>query len=105
MKTVLKVIKAYGLAVASPVVLMLLLLLVSPETRSFAAVWNVILQSLAPAVLGWGVLFNMKIGNWDFSIGARIVLTTILAGNFAMQITTALNLGAKLRRKKDEVNA
>ena len=90
----MKVIKAYGLAVASPVVLMLLLLLVSPETRSFAAVWNVILQSLAPAVLGWGVLFNMKIGNWDFSIGERIVLTTILAGNFAMHITTALNLGA-----------
>ncbi len=94
MKTVLKYIKAYALAVAAPVVLMLLLLLISPETRSFAAVWNVILQSLAPAVLGWGVLFNMKIGNWDFSIGARIVLTTILAGNFAMQITTALGLGA-----------
>jgi len=93
MKTVLKYIKAYALAVAAPVVLMLLLVLISPETRSFAAVWNVVLQSLAPAVLGWGVLFNMKIGNWDFSIGARIVLTTILAGNFAMKITTALGLG------------
>lgn len=93
MKTVFKYIKAYGLAVAAPTVLMLILLLVSPETRSWAAVWNVILQSLAPAVLGMGVLFNMKIGNWDFSIGARVVLTTILAGNFAMQITSALGIG------------
>lgn len=93
MKTVLKYVKAYALAILSPVALMLVLLLVSPETRSWAAVWNVIRQSLAPAVLGMGVLFNMKIGNWDFSIGARVVLTTILAGNFAMQITTALGLG------------
>lgn len=93
MKTVLKYVKAYALAILSPVALMLVLLLVSPETRSWAAVWNVIRQSLAPAVLGMGVLFNMKIGNWDFSIGARVVLTTILAGNFAMQITTALDLG------------
>ena len=93
MKTVIKQIKAYALAVAAPVVLILLLLLVSPETRSWAAVWNVILQSLAPAVLGWGVLFNMKIGNWDFSIGARVVLTTVLAGNVAMQLTSALGLG------------
>ena len=94
MKTVIKYVKAYALAVAAPVVLMLILLLISPETRSWDAVWNVIQQSLAPAVLGMGVLFNMKVGNWDFSIGARVVLTTILAGNFAAKITAALGLGA-----------
>lgn len=93
MNKILKYVKAYTLAVAAPVVLMLVLLLISPETRSWKAVWNVILQSLAPAVLGWGVLFNMKIGNWDFSIGARVVLTSILAGNLAMAITQSLNLG------------
>ena len=93
MNKILKYVKAYALAVAAPVVLMLVLLLISPETRSWKAVWNVILQSLASAVLGWGVLFNMKIGNWDFSIGARVVLTSILAGNLAMAITQSLNLG------------
>lgn len=93
MKTVLKYVKAYALSVASPVLLMALLLLISPETRSFRAVWNVILQSLAPAVLGWGVLFNMKIGNWDFSVGARVVLTSILAGNLSLMIAQSLNLG------------
>ena len=94
MKTVLKYIKAYALAVAAPTVLMLVLLLISPETRSWGAVGNVILQSLAPAVLGWGVLFNMKIGNWDFSIGARVVLTSVLAGNLALAAAEALGLGA-----------
>lgn len=94
MKSILKYVKAYGIAVAAPTILMLTLLLVSPETRSWQAVFNMILQSLAPAVLGWGVLFNMKIGNWDFSIGARIVLTSILAGNWAMAITQQMGLGA-----------
>ncbi|HHU07300.1 MAG TPA: hypothetical protein GXZ59_03035 [Clostridiaceae bacterium] len=93
MKMVLKYFKAYAIAVAAPVILMLVLLLVSPETRSWKAVGNVVLQSLAPAVLGWGVLFNMIIGNWDFSVGARVVLTSIVAGNLAMMISNHLNLG------------
>lgn len=90
MNKVLKFVKAYGLAITAPLVLILILLAVSPETRSWGAVANVILQSLAPAVLGWGVLFNMKIGNWDFSIGARVVLTSILAGNIASGVASSV---------------
>lgn len=92
MKKVTKFIKDYALAVAAPALLMLLLILISPETRSWKAIGNVILQSLAPAVLGWGVLLNMKVGNWDFSVGARIVLTSIVAGNVAMALTQSLGL-------------
>lgn len=94
MKTVLKFVKNYALAVAAPAVLIIILLIISKETRSWSAVGNVIIQSLAPAVLGWGVLLNMKIGNWDFSVGARVVLTTILAGNLAMSFSTSLGWGA-----------
>lgn len=94
MKKVTKYIKDYALAVAAPAILMLLLVLVSPETRSWKAIGNVLLQSLAPAVLGWGVLLNMQVGNWDFSVGARIVLTTILAGNLAMALTQSMGLSA-----------
>lgn len=79
----------YALSVLSPILIIALLLLVSPETRSTSAVISLLRQGFAPAVLGWGVLFNMKVGNWDFSIGARFVLATILAGNLAMD----LNLG------------
>lgn len=94
MKKVAKYIKDYALAVAAPAVLMLLLVLISPETRSWKAIGNVILQSLAPAVLGWGVLLNMQVGNWDFSVGARIVLTSIISGNVALALTESMGLGA-----------
>jgi len=89
MKNVYKVVKNYAVSVAVPVLLIVLVLLISPETRSWAAIWSLLKQGFAPAILGWGVLFNMKAGNWDFSIGARIVLTTIIAGNLAVD----LNLG------------
>ncbi len=87
-KTVIT-IKNYALSVIVPLLMITLLLIVSPETRSIGAVASLLRQGFAPAVLGWGVLFNMKVGNWDFSIGARFVLATILAGNLAMD----LNLG------------
>lgn len=89
MNKALVTIRNYALSVLAPVLMIALLLLVSPETRSVSAVISLLRQGFAPAVLGWGVLFNMKVGNWDFSIGARFVLATILSGNLAMQ----MNLG------------
>jgi len=86
MNKALVTIRNYALSVLAPVLMIALLLLVSPETRSVSAVISLLRQGFAPAVLGWGVLFNMKVGNWDFSIGARFVLATILAGNLAMNL-------------------
>ena len=90
MKNILNFVKSYSIAVAVPVLLILVLLLVSPETRSWGAVASLLQQSFAPAILGWGVLLSMKVGNWDFSIGARYVLAAILAGNLAMQYSLGL---------------
>jgi len=84
MKKISMFAKKYAVSIAVPVLMIILLLLISPETRSWAAVLSLLKQGFAPAILGWGVLFNMKVGNWDFSIGARVVLTTILAGNIAV---------------------
>lgn len=84
MSKVSKIAKAYAMSVAVPLLMVLVLLLVSPETRSWAAVFSLLKQAFAPAILGWGVLFNMQVGNWDFSIGARVVLAAILAGNLAV---------------------
>lgn len=86
MKKFLRILRSYALPVLAPLLMIALLLLVSPETRSVKAVISLLRQGFAPAVLGWGVLFNMKVGNWDFSIGARFVLATILAGNLAMDL-------------------
>lgn len=82
--------KKYTAAVAVPVLMIIMLLLISPETRSWAAVFSLLKQGFAPAILGWGVLFNMKVGNWDFSIGARVVLTAILAGNIAVNYSLGI---------------
>lgn len=89
MRKLAEFIKKYVLAVVAPILLILLLLLVSPQTRSWAAVFSLLRQGFAPAVLGWGVLFGMQAGNWDFSIGGRVVLTSILAGHIAV----SANLG------------
>jgi ribose transport system permease protein len=83
MNKALTTVKNYALSVIAPVLMIVILLLVSPETRSWHTVSSLLQQGFAPAVLGWGVLFNMKVGNWDFSIGARIVLATIVAGSIA----------------------
>lgn len=84
MNKIRETIKNYALSVLVPVAMIILLLIVSFETRSANAIISLLRQGFAPAVLGWGVLFNMKAGNWDFSIGARFVLGTILAGSLAM---------------------
>lgn len=85
MDKIKETVKKYILSVVVPVVMIILLLIVSPETRSANAIISLLRQGFAPAVLGWGVLFNMKVGNWDFSIGARFVLGAILSGTLAMQ--------------------
>lgn len=74
----------YTASVAMPAVMVLLLLLISPETRSMGAVLSLLQQAFAPAILGWGMLFIMQAGNWDFSIGARVAIASIVAGNVAM---------------------
>ena len=66
---VVSAIKKNALAAAAPIMIVVLLLAISPATRSVEAIASLLRQGFAPAVLGWGVLFNMKVGNWDFSIG------------------------------------
>ena len=86
MQKVLSTIKNYAVSVIAPALMIVILLLVSPETRSMNSVISLLRQGFAPAVLGWGVLFNMKVGNWDFSIGARFVLACIVAGRLSFGI-------------------
>lgn len=43
-------------------------------------------QAVAPAILGWGVLFNIKVGNWDFSVGSVVLLSAIIGGNIAVRL-------------------
>ena len=36
---------------------------------------------MAPCIIAWGVSFEFKAGNWDFSLGSVCVLSAIIGGN------------------------
>ena len=65
-----------------PLILFFLLMVISPNVS-----WNNLLsllqQAILPAVLGWGMLFNMRCGNWDFACGSEALLAAIIGGNIA----------------------
>lgn len=42
-------------------------------------------QSVAPCIIAWGVSFEFKAGNWDFSLGSVSVLSAIIGGNLCLQ--------------------
>ncbi len=89
MQKVLEFIKKYILMVGITVAFVGMLMIFAPSTRSFATVVSLLKQGIAPAILGWGVLFNIKAGNWDFGVGAEVLVAAIIGGNIA----NALNLG------------
>ncbi len=72
-----------------PALLFLVLHLFAPATITYLNIPSLLKQAIAPAILGWGVLFNMKVGNWDFSVGSQVLLAAIIGGNLAIK----LNMG------------
>lgn len=89
MKTVKNIINKYALMLAVPIVGFLLLWMIFPNAVGVKNIPSLLKQAIAPAVLGWGVLFNMKVGNWDFSVGSEVLISAIIGGNLAIMF----NLG------------
>ena len=71
-------------------VLIILLLILAPATRSFTTVITLLKQGIAPTILGWGVLFNIKAGNWDFGVGAEVLIAAIIGGNLAKMMNMGI---------------
>lgn len=69
-----------------PVIFFALLCMVFHGKVGLQNVQSLLKQAIAPAVLGWGVLFNMKVGNWDFSVGSTVLLSAIVGGNLAVNL-------------------
>lgn len=89
MRAMVKFVKKYFLMVGVTAGLIVLLMICAPTTRSMTTVLALLQQGIAPAVLGWGVLFNIKAGNWDFGVGAEVLVAAIIGGNLGY----ALGLG------------
>lgn len=81
-----KIMGQYGLMVMVPVIGFLVLCVVFKDTVGIKNLPSLLKQAVAPAVLGWGVLFNMKVGNWDFSVGSDVLLASIIGGNIAISL-------------------
>lgn len=79
----LNIIKKIVVAIAIPIVLFLLLWILAPDKISMTSFVSVLTQAVLPAVLAWGVAFNIKVGNWDFSVGANVLAASIIGGNLA----------------------
>lgn len=77
-------INKYALMLAVPVLGFLILWILFPGTVGTKNIPSLLKQAIAPAVLGWGVLFNMKVGNWDFSVGSEVLISSIIGGNLAI---------------------
>ncbi len=86
MKMLKKVLDQYGLMIFVPIAGYLALSIIFSGTIGTQNIPSLLKQAVAPAVLGWGVLFNMKVGNWDFSVGSDVLLAAIIGGNIAIQL-------------------
>lgn len=75
--------------VAIPLVFFFVLLIVFPTNVHGGTLLNIMYQAIAPAVLALGMLFNIKVNNWDFSVGAGAMVSAIIGGQLAVN----LNLG------------
>lgn len=84
MDTMKSVCNKYGLMVLTPVAVFTVLCVLFPGSITKNNIPTLLRQAIAPSVLGWGVLFNMKVGNWDFSVGSEVLLSAIIAGNLAI---------------------
>lgn len=84
-KKILRIVQTLAL----PAVLLIIMKIVYPENITMGTVVNMIYQAIAPAILAFGVCFNLKVGNWDFSVGAAALAAAIIGGNLAKM----LNLG------------
>ena len=80
MKVIKNLISKYALMLAVPILLFVVLSIIFHGVIGTNNIPSLMQQAVAPAILGWGVLFNIKVGNWDFSVGSVVLLSAIIGG-------------------------
>lgn len=86
MKVIKNLISKYALMLAVPILLFVVLSIIFHGVIGTNNISSLMQQAVAPAILGWGVLFNIKVGNWDFSVGSVVLLSAIIGGNIAVRL-------------------
>lgn len=83
MKKAIEPCKNNFLATLITLLFLAVVLISSPSSRNMNTILTMFKQGFAPAVLAWGVLFDLTVGNWDFSVGAEVLLASIIGGHIA----------------------
>ncbi len=86
MKVIKNLIRKYALMLSVPILLFAVLSIIFDGIIGTNNIPSLLQQAVAPAILGWGVLFNIKVGNWDFSVGSVVLLSAIVGGNIAVRL-------------------
>lgn len=86
MEKIRNTIKRNLFAVLVPLVLYGVILIISPISRNWNSAWILCKQAFAPTILAWGVMFAFGVGNWDFSVGADVLLASIIGGHIAQDL-------------------
>lgn len=85
MKSVKTILLSIIKVIAVPVIIFLVLMAAYPKNVNFSTFFNVMYQAIAPSVLAWGMLYNIKVNNWDFSVGASAMFAAIYGGQLALR--------------------
>lgn len=72
-----------------PLMMFFMVFVFFPRNVGLSTLGNIMFQAVAPATLAWGVLFNQKVGNWNFAVGATAMAAAIFGGRIAVR----LNMG------------
>lgn len=81
-----RMIKNVILAVAIPIILYLILLIMRPEVMGGTQILDILRQAMLPTILAWGVTFACKLGLWHFAAGANVIAGIILGGGIANRL-------------------
>lgn len=82
-------LKRAAIALAIPLVLYLIYFIAAPSSVGWGNFVEMLRQSIAAAILSWGMVYGLKIGIWNYSVGASVMFAAIYGGNIAVR----LNLG------------
>ncbi len=89
MKSLILLGKKVLLAVAIPALLFIAVRLLFPSRINLSLLLVLLMQAIPPAILAWGVCFEIKVSLWDFSVGA----ITLVSGIVGAGVAEMLHLG------------
>ncbi len=82
----MKRIKSYLTAMSIPVILYLIMMILAPKRfGSGQSIYNILVQSIVPALIGYSMSFGQVAGLMDFTVGSRAMVSSICGGILSLK--------------------